>query len=144
MKWQYNALLFLPIICTWGSTHSSLVIPYHTILTTSQFNLHLTGDIHAITAANNLLAAAIDARMFHEATQTDNKALFTRLLKDNTFTAAQIKRLEVWDGMCGAVLFECTCYGYMLYYNYSMDCVNLRYLILLVNYILRRDSSVCT
>lgn len=33
------------------------------------FNLHLTGDIHAITAANNLLAAQIDARMFHEATQ---------------------------------------------------------------------------
>lgn len=26
-----------------------------------------TGDIHAITAANNLLAAAIDTRMFHEA-----------------------------------------------------------------------------
>ncbi len=24
-----------------------------------EFNLHLTGDIHAITAANNLLAAAI-------------------------------------------------------------------------------------
>lgn len=36
-----------------------------------QFNLHLTGDIHAITAANNLVAAAIDARMFHELTQTD-------------------------------------------------------------------------
>lgn len=36
-----------------------------------QFNLHLTGDIHAITAANNLVAAAIDARMFHEATQSD-------------------------------------------------------------------------
>ncbi|MFA9480265.1 formate--tetrahydrofolate ligase [Phycisphaerales bacterium AB-hyl4] len=30
------------------------------------FNLHLTGDIHAVTAANNLLAAAIDARMMHE------------------------------------------------------------------------------
>jgi hypothetical protein len=30
-----------------------------------------TGDIHAITAANNLFAAAIDARMFHEATQSD-------------------------------------------------------------------------
>uniref|UniRef100_A0A8C2S7R8 C-1-tetrahydrofolate synthase, cytoplasmic n=2 Tax=Capra hircus TaxID=9925 RepID=A0A8C2S7R8_CAPHI len=27
------------------------------------FNLHLTGDIHAITAANNLVAAAIDARL---------------------------------------------------------------------------------
>lgn len=44
----------------------------------TEFNLHLTGDIHAITAANNLLAAAIDARMFHEATQTD-KGLFNRL-----------------------------------------------------------------
>ena len=34
-----------------------------------EMNLHLTGDIHAITAANNLLAAAIDARIFHENTQ---------------------------------------------------------------------------
>jgi formyltetrahydrofolate synthetase len=42
------------------------------------FNLHLTGDIHAITAANNLLAAAIDTRMFHESTQSDS-ALFNRL-----------------------------------------------------------------
>ena len=33
-----------------------------------EFNLHLTGDIHAITAANNLLAAAIETRMFHEHT----------------------------------------------------------------------------
>ena len=38
-----------------------------------------TGDIHAITAANNLLAAAIDARLFHESTQTD-KALYGRLV----------------------------------------------------------------
>jgi formate--tetrahydrofolate ligase len=29
------------------------------------FNLHLTGDIHAISAAHNLLAAALDAHMFH-------------------------------------------------------------------------------
>ena len=35
------------------------------------FNLHMTGDIHAITAANNLFAAAIDARIFHEATASD-------------------------------------------------------------------------
>jgi formyltetrahydrofolate synthetase len=27
------------------------------------FNLHLTGDIHAVTAAHNLLAAQMDARM---------------------------------------------------------------------------------
>lgn len=43
-----------------------------------EFNLHMTGDIHAITAANNLLAAAIDTRIFHESTQTD-KALLNRL-----------------------------------------------------------------
>ncbi|WBW71180.1 C1-5,6,7,8-tetrahydrofolate (THF) synthase, trifunctional enzyme Thf1 [Schizosaccharomyces osmophilus] len=42
------------------------------------FNLHLTGDIHAITAATNLLAAAIDTRIFHENTQSDT-ALFKRL-----------------------------------------------------------------
>ena len=34
-----------------------------------EFNLHMTGDIHAISAANNLVAAALDARMFHEGTQ---------------------------------------------------------------------------
>ena len=39
---------------------------YSQIIPMEEFNLHLTGDIHAITAANNLLAAAIDARMFHE------------------------------------------------------------------------------
>lgn len=43
-----------------------------------EFNLHLTGDIHAITAANNLLSAGIDARMLHESKQTDN-SLFNRL-----------------------------------------------------------------
>jgi formate--tetrahydrofolate ligase len=43
-----------------------------------EFNLHLTGDIHAITAANNLLAAALDTRIFHESTQKDGP-LFNRL-----------------------------------------------------------------
>ncbi|KAL1923344.1 uncharacterized protein VTP21DRAFT_8324 [Calcarisporiella thermophila] len=51
---------------------------YSQVIPMDEFNLHLTGDIHAVTAANNLLAAAIDARMFHEATQSDN-ALFNRL-----------------------------------------------------------------
>jgi len=36
-----------------------------------EFNLHLTGDIHAIGAANNLLAAAIETRMYHETQQSD-------------------------------------------------------------------------
>lgn len=52
---------------------------YSQVIPMTEFNLHLTGDIHAVTAANNLLAAAIDARMFHEATQTD-KGLYNRLV----------------------------------------------------------------
>lgn len=63
-----------------------------------EFNLHLTGDIHAITAANNLMAAAIDARSFHEDTQTD-KALWSRLVPDKKgvrkFSPIQIRRLKV-------------------------------------------------
>lgn len=51
---------------------------YSQVIPMEDFNLHLTGDIHAITAANNLLAAAIDTRMFHEASQKD-QALFDRL-----------------------------------------------------------------
>ena len=38
-----------------------------------------SGDNHAVTAANNLLAAAIDARMLHEATTPDDDVLFDRL-----------------------------------------------------------------
>ncbi|KAI3743185.1 hypothetical protein L1987_60890 [Smallanthus sonchifolius] len=55
---------------------------YSQVIPMDEFNLHLTGDIHAITAANNLLAAAIDTRMFHESTQSDN-ALFNRLCAPN-------------------------------------------------------------
>lgn len=62
-----------------------------------EFNLHLTGDIHAVTAANNLLAAAIDARVFHESTQTD-QALFDRLCPsvkgERHFSAVMRKRLQ--------------------------------------------------
>ncbi|MCJ1441117.1 MAG: tetrahydrofolate synthase [Stictis urceolatum] len=52
---------------------------YSQVIPMDEFNLHLTGDIHAITAANNLLAAAIETRMFHENTQKD-RALFNRLV----------------------------------------------------------------
>ncbi|MCZ7574790.1 MAG: formate--tetrahydrofolate ligase [Ardenticatenaceae bacterium] len=48
---------------------------YSQIIPMEDFNLHLTGDIHAITAANNLLAAAIDARMLHERAQPDDEKL---------------------------------------------------------------------
>jgi len=38
-----------------------------------RLQLHLTGDIHAITAAHNLCAAALDARVMHESIQDDTK-----------------------------------------------------------------------
>jgi methylenetetrahydrofolate dehydrogenase (NADP+)/methenyltetrahydrofolate cyclohydrolase/formyltetrahydrofolate synthetase len=71
---------------------------YSQVIPMDEFNLHLTGDIHAVTAANNLLAAAIDARMFHESTQTDT-ALFNRLCPKIDGKAAQFspimrKRLQ--------------------------------------------------
>jgi methylenetetrahydrofolate dehydrogenase (NADP+)/methenyltetrahydrofolate cyclohydrolase/formyltetrahydrofolate synthetase/formate--tetrahydrofolate ligase len=70
---------------------------YSQIIPMEEFNLHLTGDIHAITAANNLLAAAIDTRMLHEKTQSD-EALFNRLCppaKDGTrrFSPVMLRRL---------------------------------------------------
>jgi hypothetical protein len=70
-----------------------------------EFNLHLTGDIHAITAANNLLAAAIDARMFHEATQSD-KALFNRLCPPNKEGKRKFAKVRVWLGR-GCACLQC-------------------------------------
>uniref|UniRef100_A0A672ZLJ2 formate--tetrahydrofolate ligase n=1 Tax=Sphaeramia orbicularis TaxID=375764 RepID=A0A672ZLJ2_9TELE len=70
---------------------------YSQVIPMEEFNLHLTGDIHAITAANNLVAAAIDARMFHESTQSD-KALYNRLVPlsggQRKFSPIQLNRLK--------------------------------------------------
>jgi methylenetetrahydrofolate dehydrogenase (NADP+)/methenyltetrahydrofolate cyclohydrolase/formyltetrahydrofolate synthetase len=46
---------------------------YSQIVPMEDFNLHLTGDIHAVTVAHDLLAAAIDARILHELYQEDDK-----------------------------------------------------------------------
>lgn len=46
---------------------------YSQVIPMDEFNLHLTGDIHAITAAHNLVAAAIDARWFHETRMSDEE-----------------------------------------------------------------------
>jgi len=51
---------------------------YSQVVPMEDFNLHLTGDIHAITAANNLVAAAIDVRMLHESEATDDQ-MFKRM-----------------------------------------------------------------
>ncbi|XP_024650881.2 monofunctional C1-tetrahydrofolate synthase, mitochondrial isoform X4 [Macaca nemestrina] len=70
---------------------------YAQVIPMEEFNLHLTGDIHAITAANNLLAAAIDTRILHENTQTD-KALYNRLVPlvngVREFSEIQLARLK--------------------------------------------------
>jgi len=46
---------------------------YSQIVPMEDFNLHLTGDIHAISVSHNLVAAAIDTRMYHESRQTDEQ-----------------------------------------------------------------------
>lgn len=69
---EYSLILQGP---TFGIKGGAAGGGYSQVVPMEEMNLHLTGDIHAITAANNLLAAAIDVRMFHENAQTD-EALF--------------------------------------------------------------------
>lgn len=60
-----------------GGGHSQIV-------PMEDFNLHLTGDIHAVGVAHNLLAAAIDARLMHE-----------DRLSDDELAAIGLKRLNI-------------------------------------------------
>lgn len=70
---------------------------YSQVIPMDEFNLHLTGDIHAITAANNLLAAAIETRIFHENTQKDGP-LYRRLVPGKNgarkFAPVMFRRLK--------------------------------------------------
>ncbi|KAI5291121.1 tetrahydrofolate synthase [Ascosphaera aggregata] len=70
---------------------------YSQVIPMDEFNLHLTGDIHAVTAANNLLAAALETRMFHEATSPE-AALYRRLVPvkkgKREFQPVMFKRLK--------------------------------------------------
>ncbi|KAG9250205.1 formate--tetrahydrofolate ligase-domain-containing protein [Emericellopsis atlantica] len=70
---------------------------YSQVIPMDEFNLHLTGDIHAITAANNLLAAAIETRIFHENTQKDGP-LYRRLVPAKNgvrkFAPVMFRRLQ--------------------------------------------------
>ena len=71
---------------------------YSQVVPMEDFNLHLTGDIHAITAAHDLIAAAIDARMLHEA-EASPQTMFDRLCpKDKkgqrTFAPTMLRRLQ--------------------------------------------------
>lgn len=72
---------------------------YSQVVPMEDFNLHLTGDIHAITAAHNLCAAALDTRMFHEANTPDDEKLFNALCPPNKkgerrFSPTMLRRLK--------------------------------------------------
>ncbi len=71
---------------------------YAQVVPMEDFNLHLTGDIHAITAAHNLTAAALDARVLHESMQDDTK-LFEALCPpdkkgERHFSPTMLRRLK--------------------------------------------------
>lgn len=71
---------------------------YSQIIPMEDFNLHLTGDIHAITASHNLVAAALDARVMHEKMQDDEK-LFNALCPldkkgNRRFSPTMLRRLK--------------------------------------------------
>jgi len=44
---------------------------YSQVVPMEEFNLHLTSDVHAVSIANNLLSAAVDARIMHEDVLSD-------------------------------------------------------------------------
>jgi methylenetetrahydrofolate dehydrogenase (NADP+)/methenyltetrahydrofolate cyclohydrolase/formyltetrahydrofolate synthetase len=54
------------------------------VIPMEEFNLHLTGDMHAIMAAHNLIAAALDARLMHE-----------RDFSDAGWSARGLERLDI-------------------------------------------------
>ncbi|MBE3124487.1 MAG: formate--tetrahydrofolate ligase [Acidobacteria bacterium] len=71
---------------------------YSQVVPMEDFNLHLTGDIHAVTASHNLLAAAIDVRILHESNQDDEK-LFNAFSPANKkgerrFSPIMLRRLK--------------------------------------------------
>ena len=66
---------------------------YAQVVPMEDFNLHLTGDIHAVGAAHNLLAAAVDNRLAKESRWSTN-FLAKSLCPNDTYTPSMRKRLE--------------------------------------------------
>jgi methylenetetrahydrofolate dehydrogenase (NADP+)/methenyltetrahydrofolate cyclohydrolase/formyltetrahydrofolate synthetase len=67
---------------------------YSQIVPMEDFNLHLTGDIHAVSAANNLLAAAVDARLLHERATPEDDRLAKALCPDGYIAPSIRKRMH--------------------------------------------------
>ncbi len=72
---------------------------YSQVVPMEDFNLHLTGDIHAVGAANNLCAAAIDTRLMHERNYDDQRLerLGLKRLNIDPFTISWKRVLDVND-----------------------------------------------
>ncbi len=66
---------------------------YSQIVPMEDFNLHLTGDIHAVSVAHNLLAAAIDSRIMHER-QLSDRGLFRALFPKDEWTPSLLRRAQ--------------------------------------------------
>ncbi|MBN1483634.1 MAG: formate--tetrahydrofolate ligase [Chloroflexia bacterium] len=66
---------------------------YAQVVPMEDFNLHLTGDIHAVGAAHNLLAAAIDNRIMREARYSTDY-LAKALCPDDEYTPSMRLRLQ--------------------------------------------------
>jgi formate--tetrahydrofolate ligase len=79
---------------------------YSQVLPMEEINLHFTGDFHAITAANNLLCAAIDNHIYqgNSLNIDENNIVFNRCqdvndraLKDITINSKNYSRKEKFD-----------------------------------------------
>jgi len=57
---------------------------YSQVVPMEDFNLHLTGDIHAVSISHNLMVSALDARMMHESR-----------LSDRALERVNLKRLNI-------------------------------------------------
>ena len=69
---------------------------YAQVIPMDELNLHLTGDIHAVTSAHSLLSAAVDSRLYHEERMSD-KRLRRRGLKRLDIDPAAITWKRVVD-----------------------------------------------
>lgn len=71
---------------------------YAQVIPMDEFNMHLTGDIHAISAAQNLLCAAVDTRIFHENTSKTINGFYKRLVPvkkgKRSFAPSMLQRLK--------------------------------------------------
>ena len=72
---------------------------YAQVIPMEEFNLHLTGDIHAVSIAHNLLAAAIDARIMHEDVLSDErmKQLGLKRLNINPYAITWNRVVDIDD-----------------------------------------------